>query len=207
METKTKSTNSIVDKVIGLLHDTKAEIEQFWKEVGHERGEVALKYLELKEEMKTALQEMRELIQLNKAITRESVNSLNRKLIALEQQLLAAGENTSCDLVGHLAKIKTIMTGIVDDLCEEGYNETFEKIHDQMYRFKIKLDILKLKLELGKMNMKDILNDAHHSLDKKIEILKDFSSESEETLRKRWKDFSHGVNDAYSVLNKTFTSR
>ena len=55
--------------------------------------------------------------------------------------------------------------------------------------------------------MKDILNDAHHSLDKKIEILKDFSSESEETLRKRWKDFSHGVNDAYSVLNKTFTSR
>ena len=207
METKTKNTNSIVDKVIGLLHDTKAEIEQFWKEVGHERGEVALKYLELKEEMKTALQEMRELIQLNKAITRESVNSLNRKLIALEQQLLVAGENTSCDLVGHLAKIKTIMTGIVDDLCKEGYNETFEKIHDQMYRFKIKLDILKLKLELGKMNMKDILNDAHHSLDKKIEILKDFSSESEETLRKRWKDFSHGVNDAYSVLNKTFTSR
>ena len=207
METKTKNTNSIVDKVIGLLHDTKAEIEQFWKEVGHERGEVALKYLELKEEMKTALQEMRELIQLNKAITRESVNSLNRKLIALEQQLLAAEENTSCDLVGHLTKIKTIMTGIVDDLCKEGYNETFEKIHDQMYRFKIKLDILKLKLELGKMNMKDILNDAHHSLDKKIEILKDFSSESEETLRKRWKDFSHGVKDAYSVLNKTFTSR
>lgn len=203
---KTEKTASLTDHLIELLETTKVELEQFRNEVADEKADVNLKYEELKNELFLAVQEMKDLLQYNKNVTQETARALKTHLEDLETQLEASADVTSVNLKTHLINIKGSLEKIVKDLGKQGmFDEALSTIHDRVIRFKIKAEILRLKFELGKMNVKDVVKDQSHEISQKIRDLKKSARETEHNLEKKWKGFSKELSETYSHIQKSFT--
>lgn len=198
--------NSIAQSVAALLEATKNEITEFRKELGQEKAGVEVKYTELRNELTLAIKDLRDLLNLNAYVTRETAISLSEKLTALENQITSASENATTDLKSHLFVIKQEIIGIINDLDKEkDYNEMVQRIKDNMHRFKIKLEILKLKAELGKMEVKDWVRDTKQSVNAKIKTIRDFPLRAEDKVKKTWVAFKGEVDEVYADLYNTFT--
>lgn len=195
--------------VVDLLESAKADLDQFREELGKESVNVRDRYEALKKEMHSAVTQMKEMVQDNKVLAKDIAETLRQKLALLEEQMLIQSDRlTESDLVHQLTRVKAIMEDIVAYLGTLSfYDLSLGRIHDRIYRYKIKLAILKLRVQLGTMKMKDVVMDARFDLKRKVHELRQLAGHSEEGLEKRWNHVRHELSEAYEHLHKAFTSK
>jgi len=204
----TQSTSEKSPVVVDLLETAQDDIEQFREELGHDQTNVHDRYEQLKGEIKSAIDQMRDMIRDNKALARDVAEALRFRLALLEEQVTTPKLDSKNDWLAQLSQIKLAMEDIVHFLGKvTTYDLSLSLIHDRIYRYKIKLAIIKLKVQLGVMQMKDTVMDARFDLKKKIRHMRDFASHSEKGLEKRWHEFHTEINEAYEHLQKAFTSK
>jgi hypothetical protein len=193
---------------VNMLESAQEDLEQFRKELGHDQVNVLLRYHQLKTEIKEALGQMKAMIQDNKVLAREVTESIQQKLLQLQQQVETPDQLSGGDMVSQLSNIRRLMEDIVKYLGKiTVYDLSLARINDRMYRYKIKLSIIKLKVQLGTMQLKDTVLDTRHDFKKRVSDLRDFVEQSEEGLERRWKVFHHEISTAYEHMQKAFTSK
>lgn len=199
----------IKSNVVDLLESAKTDLDQFREELGKESVNVRDRYEALKKEMQRAVAQMKEMVRDNKILAKDIAETLRQKLALLEEQLVIQSDRlTESDLVHQLTRMKAIMEDIVAYLGSLSfYDLSLGRIHDRIYRYKIKLAILKLKVQLGTMKMKDVVMDARFDLNGKVHELRQLIGHSEEGLEKRWNHVRHELSEAYEHLHKAFTSK
>lgn len=192
-----------------MLESARGELSHFRKELGEDMASVHDRYVRLRKEMIEAIHQIRSMIDDTKDLSKDAVETLQAKLSKLES-LLEKGVDTlgKTELVNELMLLKEGMTDLVNYLGSlDFYDLTFSRIYDRFYLFKIKVDILKLKLQLGALQVKEIYLDTRFDMKKKVHALRTKAVRAELTAGKRWRTFQHEMSVAYEHLSKAFTSK
>lgn len=194
--------------VVDLLTTAQDDIEQFREQLDHDKVDVHERYDQLKHEIKDAIRQMKDMIRDNKALAKDIADALRVKLAHLEEQVMTPKPDNKKDLIEQLSHVKKVMESIVQYLSKvTTYDLSLSLIHDRIYRYKIKLAIIKLKLQLGTMQIKDTVMDAKFDIKQKIHHLRGFAANSEKGIEKKWKVFHTEISEAYQHLQKAFTSK
>lgn len=193
------TTNEIVQQ----LEASKKDIEQFINELNL-KGTAAEERLEtLKEELRMALREMKESLNHKEIITEDIAKTLRIKLTALEEQLEKPKKNAVDDLQLFIKAFKGVLKEIGSALAKDSsFSETLEKIHDRLQHYKLKFEIMRLKLSLGKMKVKYVGKEAQLQVTQKINALSKFVRESEQGATEKLRRVRTSVNKIYSYLSK-----
>ena len=198
--------NKIAQSAARLLKTTKEELMRFKQEVNAEKAGINEKYEDLLNEINEASRELKELLELNAYVTRETAHAIGLRLSALEQQIANAKRTTASDLKEHLQAVRSEITGIITDLSQQkDYDQFLHKIEDKFHRVQIKLEILKLKAELGKMEVREWLSEARATANSRISAISNFPLQAEKSARKTWLVFRREIEEVYAELKHTFT--
>ncbi len=198
-------TPEMDSRVNEMLESAKTDLTRFRKELGQDMVSVQDRYSQLKKELLEAVRDMKAMLAENKAVARAISAEIRQKLDVLETQVQQQSEKLSeSELAQQLANIKRAMTEVVRYLGTlDFYDISLSNIQDRLYRYRIKFAILKLKLQLGSMQFKEVVMDAKVDWKKKIHEFRG----AEERIEKRWKVFQHEIAEAYEHLQKAFTSK
>lgn len=191
------------EQVVELLESTKNEMDELRSDLTKEKIESELQYHALREQLSASITEMSKLLEGNTALGEELTQTLQAKLTELQGKLELPKESVVANLKEHLNTIRKSLVDLIEKLEKQTtHNETLEHVRNNLHRFRIKFEILKLKFALGKMDLKDVASNAKQRTARKVLALRRFIHENEEVARKNWKNFRHEINEAYSDLQK-----
>jgi len=192
-----------------MLESAKDDLSRFRKEVGRDIVSVQDRYVRLRKELIEAVRQIRSMIDESKDLSQDIVETLHAKLSRLESSLEKNAEKLSkTELADQLTILKDGMTDLVKYLGSlDFYDLTLSRLHDRFYRFKIKFAILKLKLQLGSLQVREVYLDTRFDLKKKAHTLRTRAVRAEANAERKWKSFQYEMSEAYEHLNKAFTSK
>jgi hypothetical protein len=205
----TETAPGTAPQVMDMLESTQADIEQFRKEIGQEQVSVQCRYEQLKQELQAAIGQMKELISENKDLARDIKDALRTRLATLEEQArVRAVLLTEVQFEEQLARIRKGVDDLVNYLGTLSFHDfSLASILDKAYRFRIKLAILRLRFQLGALEMKGAVLDARHDVKQRIRTLREKAERTEAQTEKRWNVFRQEMAEAYEHLQKAFTSK
>jgi len=202
----TDNTIDTADQIIQQLEATKKEIELFINELNLNNVTAEERYQKLKQEFKSSVDEMKTLLDQKSPMPADAASALLLTLSELKERLEKSEENTTHDiseLIKGIKKgLKRLGTSLVNDISS---NEISEKIHHQLQRYKLKFEILKLKLALGTLKVKYVGKDMQYRLNLKIQALAKFLRESKHSTEEKIQKARSMVNKIYAAFGKIHT--
>ena len=187
-------------QVVDMLESAQAELAQFRKELSKDQVSVHDRYEQLKKELREALRQMKDMLKDNKALAKDIAEELRLRLVLLEEQVHAP-KVSEAEVLEQLNRIRKATEDVVKYLGSLSIDDlSLAGLTDRIYRYKVKLAILKLRIQLGALKMKDTFLDVRHDVTVKLR-------RSESTIGKRWNIFHHEMAEAYEHLQKAFTSK
>lgn len=187
-------------QIADMLESAQDELAQFRKALSKDQVNVHERYEQLKKELREAIRQMKDMLNDNKAIAKDIAEALRLKLILLEEQVHAP-KVTEAEILDQLNRIRKATEDVVKYLGSLSIDDlSLAGLTDRIYRYKVKLAILKLRIQLGALKMKDTVLDIRHDVTVKLH-------RSENTIGKRWNVFHHEMSEAYEHLQKAFTSK
>lgn len=205
---KESNGKAVAAEVIKLLEQSKNELEHYRKALAQDQRQLTEHLEALRSELKDSLSDMRVAFSDVRSLTAETSQRLMAKVDELQEKL-AHLPGTDPDLLKNwLSGIRKILTAIIYDL---GGNGTFTgklvRLTDRIHRLKIKVDILRLKLRLGAMDIRDVVLETRRSFREKMATLRTYASRREELLGRRIHHFRKEVSEAYDHLSKALASK
>lgn len=200
METQNHKTQ---DQIVALLEAARTEIAAFRDEMANEKTDFTKRFEVLQAEIKSIIQEIRELNESNDAIDESEHLSIHSSTAALEKQV-----NTK----GMIHDLKSSLDGLIDSLGTISSNiekkmkpDQWGRLYDRLQRARIKLSILRLKLKLGKMTVVSSVIQKNKEFQDRVNQLKTALRNSEARAREGWQSLSTNVRDLYHQMHDTFT--
>ena len=201
METSEKK--SIVDSIIKGAHDAIGEIEALRVQVALGTAEAKDLYEETKKKFYSYIQEAK--TKFNTLKNKEDVIRLMNTFEFLQVQLALGKAETKEVFEEQEKKIIKALNKLERDVKgDERYSEAYARIHLEIEKFKIKLQLLGLHYELKKIK-------TEYSFEqKKKEFLSNLSELKTRMLTKKekdnWEHFKEEIQEAYSHLKNAFTN-
>lgn len=187
-------------QVVDMLESAQEELAQFRKELSKDQVNVHDRYEQLKKELREAIRQMKDMLQDNKALAKDMTEALKLKLVLLEQQVHAP-KVTEAEILEQLQRIRKATEDVVNYLGSLSLDDlSLAGLTDRIYRYKVKLAILSLRVQLGALKMKDTVLDIRHDFKVKLH-------RSGNTIGKRWNVFHREMAEAYEHLQKAFTAK
>jgi hypothetical protein len=197
------NTSRFLDKAINGLRTAAVELEEFQLQVALGKAEAAETYEEVKKKFMAFIHETGQ--KLNgggKALVSDLIGKLGE--LYLQLQLGKAESKEVFNEQKHA--ILKIMQEIENLLQTTDIGmEIFLKLNGELKKFRIKMDILELRFELGKLNVKEKFDTHRADFSKNIERLKTKFTEKEQDLEQYRKHFCTEVNEAYGHIRKAFS--
>ena len=157
---------------------------------------------DMKHELKESLHEFRTEVDSKK---QEVAETLNEKLANLHLQL-ALGKAEVLDVYEEQKSIilKTI-TQLESELVENRdqlHSDVRMKIQNELEKFRLKMEILQIRYELGKIDLKDNIDEKKEKFKKEFEqLIANVKDETSEQLAEYGKD----LKEAYEKLRKSIS--
>ena len=193
---------TFTDKVIERLRKTATDLEALQIQLTLGKAEARDKYEEFKKEFSKTLRE------IGSTIEKSNVQGASELKVLLEelQVQLALGKAEARDaFLEQKKKIEKVLQQIEQKInIEPLSNEIIEKLNDEIRRFRIILEILRVKYELGKYETRDIYEARKKEFEQKINSLKQKINLKAETFDKQASIFKTEIADAYAHLKKAF---
>ncbi len=142
----------------------------------HDDGEIR----NLIREFRTALDELRVQLALGKAETRDAFEAQRKKIMSAFHKLESFFESS-------LAQ-----------------SETLASLRIEMTKFRIRLEILKLRYELNRMDAHEEFEAGKREFSQKLDKIRDSITEMEKHGRDKWNHFKDEITEAYGDLRKAF---
>ena len=187
-------------RVVDMLESAEAELAQFRKELSNDKAKVHDRYEQLKKELRVGIRQMKEMISENKGLGKDMADALKLRLLQLEEQVRLP-KASEADVLAQHENIRKAAEEVVKYLGSLSLEDlSLAGLADRIYRYKIKFAILKLRIQLGALKMKDTVLDLRH------DIRVNFHR-SENRIEKRWGTFFREISEAYDHLQKAFTTK
>lgn len=199
------SESSLTDKVIAGLKKAVVEIEEFRVQAALGKAEARDVFEASKKKLNKYVQEAHIRLESAKSTTRKKTDELRAVLETLQVQLALGIADGKEEFEKQRKKIARTLKEL-ETLLEESKitDEYYTVLRMEAKKFKIKLDIVKLRYELNKLNAKEEFEDRKKEFSKKVAAMKKALIEKEKSAEITWEHFSEDVADAYSHLKKTF---
>lgn len=205
---ETSSEFDLAREVAELLKKSKDELERYFHLINSDQQTMDQHLVELKSDLIQALSDIKKIIAEKDLFKPETAARLKQKISELEQRINKIPGDEKSAIVKYLSDLRIILSGILSDLFNEpDYHSGLTRIGDRTHRLKLKLDILRLKLELGKMDLKQAYEEGKETINEKIESFKKYTNDKEKLAAHRFKSFRTELTEAYDHLNKAFTKK
>lgn len=199
METINKT--HFMDKAINGLRKASVELEEFQMQLSLGKSEAFEKYQEIKKKFRGFMHEVINKLREDKV----SAEELTLKFQKVEHLLVSEKIETKENFNEQKKKILALVEEMEDALKSTAVDKDFHiKINTEIEKFKIKMEILRLRLELGKLDVKKGFESLKSEFAERLDSIKMKFEEGESALAHNWDHFSHELSEAYKHLKKAF---
>ncbi|MBC7864858.1 MAG: hypothetical protein IAF38_17925 [Bacteroidia bacterium] len=203
METITQ--NSFTDKIIDGLKRAAVELEEFRLQAALGKMEAKDLFDDVKKKLHKSLHEANLDMDNVKLIVEKNTLKIKVAFEKLQVQL-ALGKAEGRDAFEAQRKKINIAINELETYIME--NKETEKIYSllllDLKKFRIKLQILKLKFELKEFKTEEKMDGYKKSFHAKVAAAKENLHEKEKFAEKKWKNFSNEMHEAFSHLKTAF---
>lgn len=197
------TTIGMTDRIIEQLEATRKEIEQFIQELNLESGTTDERYQQLKNEFRSSIDQMRAALESKQLMTEDAPSSLLSMLNELKERLDKTEKNNKNEIKQLIKGIKKSIKSFASSLATEtSVNEILNPIHDQLQRYRLKLEIIKLKMALGTLRVKYAGKDMQYYLNLKTQALSKFLRGSKYGAEEKLRKAHHMINRIYSTFGE-----
>ena len=193
----------LVDKIINGLKKTAVELEEFRLQAALGKADALDVYEDAKKKFSKFVHEAKSDAEDVKDIAKGKSIQLKYLLETLQVQLALgkaegkeAFETQRKKITKALVELETFIKK------NKAANEYYTKLLLELGKFRIKLDILKLRYELNKLEARLKFSDTKKDLTKKLADVKKRLLNNESEVG--WEHFKDEISDAYSHLKKAF---
>ena len=189
-----------IDRAINGLRNAAVELEEFQLQLALGKAEASDKYEEVKKKFNHIIHEAKEKLGEGKVI----VKDLKGKFEELQLQLALGKAETKEVFNEQKEKILKAVHSIEAILKASAAAGYYVTLQNEIEKFKIKMEILRLRFELGKLNAEKEFKGAKAEFVKKVDKIKSTFGEKESAIEKNWDHFCNEVGEAYAHLKKAF---
>lgn len=192
---------TLIEKAASGLRNVALELEEFQLQFALGKAETSEKYnqvigkfhkvvgdaiMKVQQGMRTSglqtkLEELQVQLALGKAETKEAYNEHSKRISSLIAEVERELENTSKD------------------------SELYIELKESLFKFKVKLEILRVHFELGKMDLKDELKEQRKLILRRVDDLLASYAEQKRSLEGGWDQFHKEMTEVYDHLKKAFS--
>jgi len=201
----TPAESSLSDQIIKGLKKAVVEIEEFRLQAALGKAEARDIYEASKKKLNRYVQEAHIRLESVKTVTKDKANELRAVLETLQVQL-ALGMADSREVFEAQRKKISRSLSQLEKVLENNHDADayLATLRMEVKKFRIKMDILKLRYELNKLSAKTEFEDRKKEFSKKVSEMKKMLAENEKKIEKSWSHISDDVADAYAHIKKTF---
>lgn len=204
METKTHF--SIADAIIDGLKKATVELEEFRVQVALGKAEAHYAYEDAKIKFYRALHETEQRLSVSKTSTNSALDEFKVLFQTLQVQLALGKAETRDAFEAQRIKISHALHKLELFLESNQFtNELRESLHREIEKFKIKLEILKLRYELNKIAVHEEFEIRKTEFSKTLASITDKLRKKEKKVEQSWEHFRDEIKEAYTGMKKAFT--
>lgn len=203
METTEKTP--LTDKIIIGLKKAAAELEEFRLQAALGKAEVRDVYEEVKKKLHTYTHEAKIRVEDLKGEAQGRATQLKTLLETLQVQLALGKAETQDAFEVQRKKIEKALNELEEFVKNnKTINEYYTDLLLEIGKFRIKLEILRLRFELKKLGARVEFDGKKNEFFKLFSDVKDRLENKESNAQARWDHFRDEISDAYSHLKKAF---
>jgi DNA-binding ferritin-like protein len=196
---------SIADTIINGLKKAVVELEEFRVQAALGKAEAHDAFEAAKKNLRHFMHETEQRFSASEHTVTDVATELKAAIETLQVQL-ALGKAETRDLFE--AQRKKIMQALhtIENFLENNKftAEYKESINREIQKFKIKLEILKLRYELNKIAAHEEFEQKKKEFSKKLDGLAETLRQKEKTAEKSWGHFKADIAAAYGDMKKAF---
>jgi hypothetical protein len=194
-------TTKLIDKAVAGLRKAAAELEEFQLQLALGKAEATDKYEYIKAKLKKVISDS---IIATKQKMRTS--GLQAKLEELEVQLSLGKAETRDAFAEQRKRISILISEIENELEKVAKDSEFYiELKENLFKFSVMVELLRVHYELGKMEMRDELNEQRRIILKRIDEMVAANSGRKLTFARSWEHFHKEMDEVYDHLKKAFT--
>ena len=180
------------------------ELEEFMVQAALGKAEARDTYEELNTIFDKHLHQSKVNVESIKDLSKEKLTALKTIIENLQVQLALGKAETKDVFETQQAKIVNALNQLEEFIKNNKFaNEQYSHLLLEMGKFKIKLDILKMRYELGKLEARIEFKDKKKELAKKIDEIEERLTMKKDTVTNAWSDFTEEISKAYAHFKKT----
>lgn len=179
--------------------EAQEEIDEFTLQLSLGKAEAKEKFEEVKRAFRKKVVEFKELIdsQPVKSISK----SLKQKVETLELQLALGKAETREEFSEQKQKIQHLISEMENDVASWFQEiDVPSSISHEIEKFKLKLEVLKLKFDLKKFELKDDFKDSMSTAKREIEKISSRVKSKMNEGKRKYSDFSEEIGEAYGHI-------
>lgn len=203
---ETYSKTSIGDKIINGLKKATEELEQFRVQAALGKAEARDAYEAAKKKFNLYLHDAKANMKNAKGVAEEKSTQLKNAFDSLQVQL-EKGKAESREIFESQKENILSCLNTIEDLIKNNkvLNVYYAELQMEIEQFKIKLGILKLQYELGKLEAKEDYEHKKVEFSKKLDEIKNRLLRNQMGSEEKWEHFQEEISQAYSHLKKAFS--
>lgn len=192
---------TLTDKLIDTIRKAQIDLEEFKLQFALGKADARVKYEELKKKFNTSLQKT--LIKVKTAQNSAKVQDLRAKLEDLQVQLTLGKAETRDAFNAQRKRILKKIESIEKSLgAGEFTAEISARLKDELEKFKIKLEILRLQFELNRFDARKAFEARMTEFSKKLKELNAKVQKKKDSRGDGWEHFNSEMSQAYEHLKK-----
>lgn len=198
-----KHAQTTSEKLADWMRKAAIEIEEFQVQFALGKAEAGDKFEEVKHNFREFIHEAKVML----AKGQEKSQDIQAMLEELQLQLSLGKAETKEIFAQQKAKITKALADLEAYIgSTETGSEVLEKTKAEMEKFRIKLEILKLRYELNKKDAQEEFESRKKDFLEKVEEIRNRFSGSEHASEDKWSHFKKEMGSAFDHIKKAFTS-
>lgn len=189
------TTTSFIDKAINGLRAAAAELEEFQVQFALGKAEASDKYEEVKKKFSDIIHDAKQKLN-NTADLKNKFDELLLHLALGKAEAKEVFNEQKEKILKTIHEIENALKG------SEIGMEFYLKLHSEIEKFKIKMEILRLRFELEKIDVKAEFESRKADFEKNVDTLKLKFMNKGFNAEKNWAHFCNEMSEAYIHLKK-----
>ena len=203
METPDQTTFS--EKFIEGLRKAAVELEELRLQAALGKSEARDMYEETKKKLNNYVHEAKQRMEDAIILAKEKSKNLKTLFEELQVQLALGKADTKDMFEDQTKKIIKTLNEIESQIKKNKTSDVYySKLQMEIERFRIKLDILKLRYKVNKLEAREEFEEKKSDFLKKLSDVKKRFLKKEEEAENKWEQFRNEISNAYSNLKKEF---
>ncbi|MCB0431433.1 MAG: hypothetical protein H6585_10280 [Flavobacteriales bacterium] len=206
METKTKQpdTSKLKEEIIERIEKAQAELEELRVQLALGKADALEKYDEARKKLNHYLAEVK--VQLDKGSEAVSGkwDALRTRLAELKDKLEDTRTASRENFDRQKEKLDNTLESLAKAIREVPVTETTARLKDEVEKFKVKTEILRVRLHLGKLEAEETMQAQKKKLTTKMSEVRASFQNKKEDFTGKWDAFSDEMEQAYAHIKQAF---